>query len=46
MGPSKDRREDGADLRRQERARQVRAQEEAERRAAEAERKAAEKGGK
>lgn len=44
MGPSKARRDEAADIRRQERARQARAQEEADRRAEEAERKQQEGG--
>lgn len=43
MGPSKKRRDDGMDVRRQERAEQVRLAEEAKRRAEEAKRKADEK---
>jgi hypothetical protein len=44
MGPSKDKREEAADLRRQQRARDAQAAEEAARRAREAEAKAEEGG--
>lgn len=45
MGPSKDKREEAADIRRQDRARIVRAKEDADRRAKAAEDKAKRKGG-
>jgi hypothetical protein len=45
MGPSKDRREEAADIRRQDRARQVLAAQEAKRRADEAAAKAAKRKG-